>query len=81
MRKFALTNTNMEKEKLIKDLIGASDSNGSDEIIDSLRPFFHAEHPEVLDDDIEEAFDRWLNQEVEYVQNLLDLKARANDDE
>lgn len=71
----------MEKQELIKKLIDAKSSSESDEAIEALKPFFYAEHPEVLDDDFEDAYDNWLNLEVEAFENLMDLKARANDDE
>lgn len=69
------------KEILIEQLIAAGTSEFADDCIEELRPIFLKEHPEVLDDDIEEAFDRWLSAEVEAYENLMDLKARANDDE
>ena len=75
----------MEKQELIKDWIASRDSrispSLSGQIEGELKTIFLAEHPEVLDDDINEAFDRWLALEVEAYENLMDLKARANDDE
>lgn len=69
------------KEILIGQLIAAGDSSFADDCLDELRPIFLKENPSVLDDDMEEAFDRWLSLEVEAYENLMDLKARANDDE
>jgi hypothetical protein len=83
---YSIIKTNMDiqkqtKEILIGQLIAAGTSSFADDYLDELRPIFLKEHPEVLDDDMNEAFDRWLTLEVEAYENLKDLQARANDDE
>ena len=42
-----------------------------------LMEMFMKEHPEVLDDDIEDAFERWLDDRYEDIKNELMGKLKA----